>query len=330
MGSFKDFLRWYNNKDVVPTSEALQKMIDFYHDKDINMLKCGCTLPNLANISLHKSTNAKFYPFTEGDEDLLQKNGDVVGGPSIVFTRKSVVDETLPESRQTFANLLLGLMRANYTPTRCVNLCPLVFIRVVISIQNPEDSPSTKQDPFLWKYGHVLFSTYKTSDCKIESFYTTGGQKKFSCFSFDRFCSHCNTVFESMVCYHLCCPCQDLGPFLTEEDFKRGSRKRELDEMIRGYIQEKSFTVIEMWECELWRLYKTTTIVKLQIRENFPNRRWFTEHQLLERRMKGNLFGYVQCDFEVHETLRANFANFPTIFKNTLLSKNDIGDLMQT
>ena len=32
MSSFKDFLRWYNNKDVVPTLEAMQKMIAFYHD----------------------------------------------------------------------------------------------------------------------------------------------------------------------------------------------------------------------------------------------------------------------------------------------------------
>ena len=74
MSSFKDFLRWYNNKDVVPTLEAMQKMIAFYHDKDIDMLMLGCTLPNLANICLHKSTDAKFYPFTEGDKDLLKKN----------------------------------------------------------------------------------------------------------------------------------------------------------------------------------------------------------------------------------------------------------------
>ena len=47
---FKDFLRWYNNKDVVPTLEAMQKMLFFYHKKGIDMLKLGCTLPNLANI----------------------------------------------------------------------------------------------------------------------------------------------------------------------------------------------------------------------------------------------------------------------------------------
>ena len=50
MSSFKDFLRWYNNKDVVPTLEAMQKRIAFYHDKYIDMLELGCTLANLANI----------------------------------------------------------------------------------------------------------------------------------------------------------------------------------------------------------------------------------------------------------------------------------------
>ena len=73
MSSFKDFFRWYNNKDVVPTLEAMPKMIAFYHDKDIDMLKLGCLIPNLANTCLHKSTDAKFYPFTDGDKDFWKK-----------------------------------------------------------------------------------------------------------------------------------------------------------------------------------------------------------------------------------------------------------------
>ena len=94
MKSSKDFLMWYNNKDVVPTLEAMQKMIEFHHQKEINMFKLGCTLPNLANICLHKSTDSKFHPFTESDKDLLEKIlEDMVGGPSIVFTRKAVVDK---------------------------------------------------------------------------------------------------------------------------------------------------------------------------------------------------------------------------------------------
>ena len=115
MCTFKDFLRWYNNKDVVPTLETMQKMLAFYHKKGIDMLKLGCTLPNLANTCLHKSTNAKFYPFTETDKDLLQKiREDTVGGPSIVFTRKAVVDETfIRNSEKVFLNLLLALTQVN-------------------------------------------------------------------------------------------------------------------------------------------------------------------------------------------------------------------------
>ena len=67
----QDFVRWYNNKDVVPTLEVLQKVVTFYHDKDINVLKLGCSCANLTNTCLHKSTNANFYPFTEGYNDLL-------------------------------------------------------------------------------------------------------------------------------------------------------------------------------------------------------------------------------------------------------------------
>ena len=95
MQYFSDFLKWYNNKDVAPTLEAMQKTIELYHNKGIIMLKFGCTLPNWANICLHKSTDSKFYPFIESDKDLLEKiRQDMVGGPSIVFTRKAVVDET--------------------------------------------------------------------------------------------------------------------------------------------------------------------------------------------------------------------------------------------
>ena len=39
--------------------------------------------------------------------------------------------------------------------------------------------------------------------------------------------------------------------------------------------------------------------------------------------------GYVQCDLKAPEHLKAYFANVPPIFKNTVVSRNDIGDLMK-
>ena len=37
MKSFNDFLMWNNNKDVVPTIEAMQKLIEFHHQKETDM-----------------------------------------------------------------------------------------------------------------------------------------------------------------------------------------------------------------------------------------------------------------------------------------------------
>ena len=74
------------------------------------MLKLGCTLPNLANNCLHKSTDAIFYPFREADKDLLEKiREDVVGGPSIVFTRKAVVDEIFVQKSTIICKSFVGI-----------------------------------------------------------------------------------------------------------------------------------------------------------------------------------------------------------------------------
>ena len=59
------------------------------------MLKLDCTLPNLANSCLHKSTDFKSYPFFSNANELLEKIREVMtGGPSIDFKRKSVAIET--------------------------------------------------------------------------------------------------------------------------------------------------------------------------------------------------------------------------------------------
>ena len=90
--------------------EALQKMIDFHHNKGIDMIKLGCTLPNLASISSHKSTDSRFYPFTESDKDLLGKiREDMVGGPSTVCTRKAVVDETSIRNLSNFCRSIVSV-----------------------------------------------------------------------------------------------------------------------------------------------------------------------------------------------------------------------------
>ena len=126
MSTFRDFLQWYNNKDDVPFHilDAMQKMIDFYHDKGIYMLKLGCILPNLANICLHKSTDYNFYPFFSSDSDLLEKlREDLTSGPSIVFTRKAVSNETFTRKSNHFCKSIVGIDASQLYPYSMCRIC---------------------------------------------------------------------------------------------------------------------------------------------------------------------------------------------------------------
>ena len=87
-------------------------------------MKLGCILLNLANICLHSSINAKFYPFTENVRDFLNKiREDMVGGPSIVFTRKAIAGKTKIRHFETYVGLLLESMLINYILSPCVKKC---------------------------------------------------------------------------------------------------------------------------------------------------------------------------------------------------------------
>ena len=164
---------------------------------------------------------------------------------------------------------------------------------------------------------------------RIESNVTTGTRKKVDCFSVDGYCNHCSTVFEAMGCYFHYCPCQEARPSLTDNEIMRGIKKREQDQMRKKYTQRKAYKIIEMWECNWWDLYRTDTTVKNHLRANFPYHRPLTKERLMQDIMSRKLFCYVQCDLKVPDRLTAYFAIFPPVFKNTVVSRNDIGDSMK-
>ena len=318
-----DFLKWYNNKNFVPTLEALQKMVEFYPNKGIHMVKPGCTLPNLANICLHKSTDSKFYPSTMSDKVLLEKiREDMIGGTSFVFTRKTVVDETFIRKSSNLCKSIVGVDASQPMPT---GLCTRWEY-------NSETKRFTARQNKSRSLENMVMSYFQQSrpECKIESNVTTGRQEKIDCFSVDGICYHCNTVFEAMGCYHYYCPSQEARHSLRDTDIERGLKRRQQDEMRGDYIQQKGYQTVGMWECEWWSLYKTgDASIKGHLRENFPYRHPLGEEQLLQGIIDGRFFGYVQCGFEVPEHLRSYFSNFLPIFKNTVVSREDIGTLMR-
>ena len=111
-----------------PTLKAIRKGIAFYHDQKIDMLKIDYTLPNLAIICLHNSTDAKPYPFRERNKNLREKNReDVVGGPSIVFTCKVIADRNFIRKSTDIWKSIVGIDANQPYPNSMCQPMPIGF-----------------------------------------------------------------------------------------------------------------------------------------------------------------------------------------------------------
>ena len=240
MQYFSDFLKWYNNQDVVPTLGAMQKMIELYHNRGNDMLKLGCTLPNLTNVCLHKSTDSKFYPFTESDNDLLEKiREDMVGRPSIDFTRKSVLDETFIRQSSNLCKSIVGIDDSQPYPH---SLCQPMQTGLYTPWEYDSETKifTARQNKSRF-FENMVLSYFQQSrpNCRIESNVTTGRQKKIDCSSVDGICYQCNTVFEAIGGCFQYCPCQEARPSLTENEIMRGIKKRDQMPKCAKNIQKK-------------------------------------------------------------------------------------------
>lgn len=95
MTSMKDFLIWYNNKDVEPMLQALEKMFQFYQSRKIDMFKDGVSVPGLTMKYLFQDLPVYFTLPNEKYKDVYRMLKDnIVGGPSIVFHRYHEKDIT--------------------------------------------------------------------------------------------------------------------------------------------------------------------------------------------------------------------------------------------
>ena len=106
MRTFGDWLEYYNNLDVAPFLEALQKMKEFYTNLGIYIFKDAVSLPGVSEKYILRKTlqpRRGYNPpklFAPNKEAYAMLKAAVVGGPSLVFTRKHVAGETRIRSHQ--------------------------------------------------------------------------------------------------------------------------------------------------------------------------------------------------------------------------------------
>ena len=148
MRTFGDWLEYYNNLDVAPFLEALQKMKEFYTNLGVDIFKDAVSLPDVSQQYILRKTlqGRKGYRppelYAQNTEAYHMLKAAVVGGPSLVFTRKHVANQTRIRSHQYGDDARLTRRNLGYDAN---SLYPSTMMKempcgegVVMTYANPE------------------------------------------------------------------------------------------------------------------------------------------------------------------------------------------------
>ena len=191
--SFNKILRRYNNEDVVRELEAMQKILAFYSNKNIDMWKIGATLQKLAKICLQKITHAKFCHFREGQKDLWKKIEMLL----VVCLFFLNVQQMLMIFFRKSTNLFKSFVQIDASQLSPHSMChstPTGFYTHWNHVPETGRFTLVKRRPVTLKVWSCPIFNKKGLVVKLKSWYKTGTQEKIHCFSVDGFRPHCNAA----------------------------------------------------------------------------------------------------------------------------------------
>lgn len=127
--------------------------------------------------------------------------------------------------------------------------------------------------------------------------------------------------------WHGCSSCKPEN----RDDSTKGwslNQKLERTKKTEEYIKAQGFHLVTMWECE-WKQHKE--LHSIHNRYAYPTEAIYrmSETMVLEEIKNGRIFGAVQVDIHVPESLKGYFQEMPPIFKNVPIKYEDIGVFMQ-
>ena len=331
MTTMRDFLVWYNNRDVEPFIEALEKMTHFYRDRGIDAFKDGLSVPGLTMKYLFKtSPEAKFALFNEKNKDLHRTFKDnLVGGPSIVFHRYHEAGKTKIRGGKTCKKVVGYDANALYLSAIMEPMPTGDYSRRLEETNFKKERKSTSRIALEW----LEWESHRRN---IHIRHNGNGVEKRvgpRRLPVDGFCKETNQVFEFGGCWYHGHNC-----FLTkgcEINEKNGKSMTELYQETlqkQRYIEELGYEYIGMWECEFRTQKHTDTAMKqfLQAQQSPLDKfSHITPQTIIQTVLDGELFGCIECDIRVPPHLHDYFSEMTPIFKNTAISRQDISPTMQ-
>ena len=317
MTTMRDYLIWYNNRDVTPFLEAIAKQFTFYCDRGIDMFKDGISVPGLSLLYLFSNlpTDTFFTVFNNTNKDahkLVKDN--IVGGPAIIFHRYHEKGITKIRGGSELCRKIVGYdANALYLWALMQDMPTGWYVR-----RREENGFRPQQaQPYGQMAIQWLTRESDRTGCTIRH-QGNGREKRIGKLPVDGWCAETRTAYQFHGCFwHGCPKCYDH----EETNTLNGKTMAELlaDTKKHTTYLRRHVKVVEMWECD-WKRERDTP----------PRQKWnMTQQQIIAAVVDGTLFGMVECDVRVPEHLQDHFAEMQPIFKNTTVTRDDIGPFMR-
>ena len=317
MTTMRDYLIWYNNRDVTPFLEAIAKQAAFYRDRHIDMFKDGISVPGLSLLylfsNLPKDTFFTVFNNTNKDAHKLVKD-NIVGGPAIIFHRYHEKGITKIRGGSELCRKIVGYdANALYLWALMQDMPTGWYVR-----RREENGFRPQQaQPYGQMAIQWLTRESDRTGCTIRH-QGNGREKRVGKLLVDGWCAKTRTAYQFHGCYFHGCPkCYDHEETNTLNGKTMGTLLADTKKhttYLRRHVK-----VVEMWECD-WK----------RERDPPPRQKWkMTQNEILTAVIDGTLFGMIECDVRVLEHLQDHFAEMQPIFKNTTVTRDDIGPFMR-
>ena len=318
METLREYLIWYNNRDVTPFLDDIAKQAGFYKQHNIDMFKDGISVPGLSLLHLFNDlpNDTYFTVFNRTNSDLHELVKDnIVGGPAIIFHRYHEKNVTRIRGGSEPCRSIVGYdANALYLWALMQDMPTGWYVRRREENKfRPQQAQPYGQMAFQW-----LTRESDRTGCTIRH-QGNGREKRIGKLPVDGWCAETRTAYQFHGCFwHRCPKCH------TDPEETNPKNNKTMDELLANTKAHTAYLrrhvkVVEMWECG-WK----------RERDPPPRQKWkMTQNEILTAVIDGTLFGMVECDVHVPPELRPYFSEMQPIFKNANVSRDDIGPFMR-
>ena len=318
METLREYLIWYNNRDVTPFLDAIAKQAGFYKHQNIDMFKDGISVPGLSLLHLFNDlpNDTNFVTFNRTNSDLHKLVKDnIVGGPAIIFHRYHENNVTRIRGGGETCRSIVGYdANALYLWAIMQDMPTGWYTRRREENKfRPQQTQPYGQMAIQW-----LTRESDRTGCTIRH-QGNGREKRIGKLPVDGWCAETRTAYQFHGCFWHGCPKCHTDPEETNPKNNKTMATLLADTKKHTTYLRRHVKVVEMWECD-WK----------RERDPPPRQKWkMTQQQIIAAVVDGTLFGMVECDVRVPEHLQDHFAEMQPIFKNTTVTRDDIGPFMR-